>query len=285
MWTRMNPWLPTILLAGVTFLACGTEPAGPAIGSAEWYWEAAQHNYSMGDYEKTQEHLEKLAETYADWRARALPWRAALVGGLAHGYLELTDTFGLCASMNPEAAANLRNPIQQWRRDARRHALNFALTVETLGPTLAGGEPLVLDFAFPAGRPSKSPLMENVEDGMAPRADQVASCEDEALGRGVVLQTSMMAGAGNDAPQAQQMFEARPVEVPAGQMLCVLSASLVELATVFDSRHVNETDKHAYMLDLAVKMLQHPLSGDDQEMRKKAEEIKKKAEGARKAAS
>jgi hypothetical protein len=281
MWNRIYLWSPAVLLAGVVFLACGTESSGPAIGSAEWYWEAAQHNYSMGDYEKAQQHLEKLAETYADWKDQALPWRAALVGGLAHGYLELTDTFGLCASMNPEAGANLRNPIQEWRRDARRHALNFADTVAALQPTLAGGETLALDFAFPAGRPAKSPLMENVESGMTPRADQVASCEDEALGRGVVLQASMLAGAGQDVAQAQKLFEARPVEVPADTMRCALSESLVELSTIFDSRHVNETDKQAYMLELAVKTLQAPLSSNDPEIRKKAEEIKKKAEDIR----
>jgi hypothetical protein len=282
----MIRWTPAILLAaGVTFVGCQTEPAGPEVGSAEWYWEAARHNHAMGDYERAQEHLERLASTYSGWRDRAEPWRAALTGGLARGYLELTDTFGLCASMNAKLAAELQNPIQEWRRNARRHALNFSDAVAAIGNTLQDHEALLLDFSFPAGRPAKSPLMENIESGMTPRPDQIAGCEEEALGRGVVLQTSMMAGVGRDAPQAQKLFESPPVEVPANKMLCSLADSLLELAAIFDARHVNEADKEAYMLDLAVKTLQSPLSCADAEIRKTAEEIRNKALAKSKAAS
>ncbi len=282
---RMNLWLPaTLLLAGVAFWGCQTEPSGPVVGSAEWYWEAARHNYSIGDYEKTQEQLEQLARTHSDWSARAVPWRTAITGGLARGYLELTDTFGLCASMNAKVAADLQNPIQQWRRDARRHALNFTEGVAALAQMAQGKETVTLDFAFPSGRLAKSPVMENIEEGMPPRPDQIASCEDEALGRGLVQQARVMAGAA-DVPQAQALFEKPLVEVPVNTMMVALADSLVELSTIFDPRHVNETDKQAYMLDLAVKTLQGPLACDDAEIQKKAEELQKKALEKRKTVS
>lgn len=282
---RTFHWQPAILLlAGVTFLGCQTEPPGPALGTGEWYWEAARHNYAMGDYEKAQEQLEQLASLHSDWKGRAVPWRATLTGGLARGYLELTDTFGLCASMNAKAAEELQNPIQQWRRDARRHALNFTEEAEALGVMMQGKETLALDFTFPPGRPSKSPLMENIEEGMTPRPDQISGCEDEALGRGLVLQATMMAGAG-DAPQAQTLFETPPVAVPADKLRCSLADSLVELSAIFDTRHVNEVDKQTYMLDVAVKMLQEPLASSDPEIQKKAAEIQKAAEALRKTVS
>lgn len=276
--------LPAALLAGVTFWSCQTEPTGPAVGSAEWYWEAARHNYAIGDYEKAQEQLERLAATHSDWSDRAVPWRTVLTGGLARGYLELTDTFGLCASMNEKVEADLRNPIQQWRRDARRHALNFTEGVAAMAQIAQGRETVPLDFSFPSGRLAKSPVMENIEEGMPPRPDQIAGCEDEALGRGLVLQASSMVGA-KDAPQAQALFETTPVEVPVNTMQCALADSLVELSTIFDPRHVNEADKQMYMLDLAIETLQNPLSSGDAEIQKRAEEIQKKAEEKRKTVS
>jgi hypothetical protein len=282
---KRGGFLAALFVAGLLAVSCQTEPAGPEVGSAEWYWSAAKLNYSLGDYQKAQEHLGNLLANHPGWEEKALPWRIAILAGLTRGYLELADTYASCADVNARAAPNLTNPIQQYRRDARRHAIELTEAINILRKRLETQEKVTFAFDFPAGRPVESSLMENISEGMPPRPDQMPECEKEALQRGVLLQVTAMAGADEDTPKARAMFQSGPVEVTRNEMLWVMGHTLLDLATVFDPRHANETDKQAFVLDLALQTLEPALTCEDEAVRKRTEELRKEVEKARKSMS
>jgi hypothetical protein len=124
-------------------------------------------------------------------------------------------------------------------------------------------------------------MMANIETGAAPRPDQFASCESEALGRGLVTQTAVMVDPDADVAKAQAAFDTLPIELSTPKLLCSLASSLVDLSAVFDPRHANEADKQLFLLDLALETLEDPLRSDDAAVRKRAEQIKKRAAEAR----
>ena len=164
MQTKYAPFHATILGCLLLLSTCsGGGSGGPAQGSPEWLWLAAQENFAAADYVKTQEHLDKLADTESEWQKRAAVWRIVVLSGLSRAYRELSDIYSKGAESNNAQSSRFQNGIQQNQRDSRQYAIDLAESLPKYQKLFSDDANILLDFAFPSGSPNDSPLALRLE--------------------------------------------------------------------------------------------------------------------------
>ena len=62
------------LMTVLSLVSCTSGPPPVKMGTPEWFWSAAREQYAIGDFAKTQEHLERLMAGESPFRARAATW-------------------------------------------------------------------------------------------------------------------------------------------------------------------------------------------------------------------
>lgn len=270
------------LCTAFLLVSCSQPQTGPAIGTPEWFWVAANETYAAGDYEKTADHLEQAADSENPWQERAAIWRFVLLDGLARGYLELAEAYQDGAKKNEGNAPKLQNSIQQYQRDARRHTINLAESLGTARKMMGKAQSIQLDFTLATGSAAESPALGIVLGGTAPNESQAFDAETQTVERGIILATTAAIGAGDDAAKTRTAFETRPVEVAADLFFLGVATSLLDRSVVFDLDHLNEPDKRDIMIKFAGDFSKPALEGEDEDLKKQAEELQEKIEEAKK---
>jgi len=270
------------LCTAFLLVSCSETQSGPARGTPEWFWVAANETYAAGDYEKTADHLENAADSENPWQERAAIWRFVLLDGLARGYMELADGYQDGAKKNERNAPKLQNSIQQYQRDARRHTINLAESLGTARRMMGKAQSIQLDFPLATGSAGESSALGRVLDGIVPNESQAFDAESQTGERGIILATTAAIGAGDDAAKTRTTFETRPVEVAANIFFLCVATSLLDRSEVFDRDHLNEPDKRDFMLKSAGDFSKPALEGEDEDLKKQAEELQEKIEEAKK---
>ena len=272
--------LSTLVLGWtLVFSACsGGGPSAPRQGSPEWLWLAAQQNFEAGDYAKTDQHLDGLADAESEWQKRAVMWRIVLLSGLSRSHLRLNDTYSMGAKKSPAKASSFRNGIQQNQRDARQYGIELAESLPKYLKLLGDDTSVTLDFAFPTGSPNESALAKLIEDGEVLRAEQQADATEQEVKRGVLLQVALLAGAGEDVSAARSKFGAGPVEVPRQVFMNALGRTMWIVSEVFDRTHLNQPDIEKIFVTHATKSVEPALESDNEELKKQAEALKEDIE-------
>ena len=265
-------------LAGLVSTSCSSGPSGPRAGTPEWFWQAAQETYAAGDFEKAQADLEEVAKSDNENKEQAALWRASLSAGLARGYMELGNALAQAMKEDPKLAEEFTVRVQDFRRDARRHAINFTESIGTLRKMAAAQATVKLQFPFPAGSANESPSLISLKDGQKVPPTQIDAAVEYTLKRGLLLQTAEMAGAGDDVAKAQGQFQSGAAEIPQLVFLQALGKSLFEISALFGKEQLHDPKIQKVMLDSALQCLGPALEAEDAQLKQRAEEIKKEIE-------
>ena len=268
----------TSLCTTFVLVSCSESQTGPARDTPEWFWVAAEETYASGNYEKAADHLENAADSENPWQERSAIRRLVLLDGLARGYAELAEAY----EDGGKNVAQLQNSIQQYQRDARRHTINLVESLGTIRKMIGKAESIQLDFPLATGSAAESSSLSIVLDGIVPTDSQFAKAESQTVERGIILATTAAIGAGDDATKTRTAFETRPVEVAANVFFLYVATSLLDRSEVFDRDHLNEPDKRDFMLARAGDFSAPALEGEDEELKKQAEELLEKIEEAKK---
>ncbi len=270
------------LCTALLLVSCSESQRGPAIGTPEWFWVAANETYATGNYEKAADHLENAADSENPWQERAAIWRVVLLDGLARGYMELAEAYQDGARKNQGNAPKLQNSIQQYQRDARRHTIDLVESLGTARKMMGTAQSIQLDFPLATGSAAESPTLGIVRGGTAPNEYQAIDAETQTVERGIILATTAAIGAGDDAAKTRTTFETPPVEVAPNIFFLCVATSLLDRSEVFDRDHLNEPDKRDVMLQFAGDFSKPALEGEDEDLKKQAEELQEKIEEAKK---
>ncbi len=262
-----------ILVMAAIALGCSEGSSGPAVGTPEWYWRAATENFGRQDFVKTEEHLDNLIKSESEWQKRGVAWRLVVLSGLTRGYMNLSDAYVDGSKENQAQAGQFQNPIQQHRRDARQYAIALAESVGPFQKMIAADDSVTLDFAFPPGTPNESPVIASVSGGTFPKEGPRAEAEDAAVMRGILLQTTLLAGGADDISKARALFEAGPAAVPRLVFMAGLAKTLYSTAELFDRLHLNQPDIGRILVDRSKQCLDLALAAEDEETKKMAEAI------------
>ena len=268
----------TSLCTTFVLVSCSESQTGPARDTPEWFWVAAEETYASGNYEKAADHLENAADSENPWQERSAIRRLVLLDGLARGYAELAEAY----EDDGKNVAQLQNSIQQYQRDARRHTINLVESLGTIRKMIGKAQSIQLDFPLATGSSAESSSLSIVLDGMVPTDSQFAKAESQTVERGIILATTAAIGAGDDAAKTRTAFETHPVEVAANVFFLYVATSLLDRSEVFDRDHLNEPDKRDFMLARAGIFSVPALEGEDEELKKQAEELLEKIEEAKK---
>jgi hypothetical protein len=263
------------LLAGLTLASCGPGSSGPQAGTPQWYWQSAQETYAAGDYEKAQANLEQVAKSDSENKDQAALWRATLSAGLARGYMELGNTLEEVVKHDSSLAGDFTVRIQDYRRDARRHAISFTESIGMLRKIAEAQPAIKLQFPFPAGSANEAPALVSLKKGEKVPPPQIDAAVGYTLKRGVLLQAAQMAGARGDATKAQAQFQSGAAEVPKLVFLQALGKSLYDVSALFSKDQLNEPKIQKVMLESALQCLGPALETEDAALKKQTEEIKK----------
>lgn len=275
---RTRLWTPlfvVIVLTGLTLASCGSGSSGPQAGSPAWYWQAAQETYASGDFEKSVAHLEQVAKSEGENKDQAALWRATLSAGLARGYMELGNTLSEVMKEDKSLAGDFTVRVQDFRRNARRHAISFTESIGALRK-IAEAQPAVkLQFPFPAGSANEAPALVSLREGEKVPPPQIDAAVDYTLKRGLMVQAAHMAGAGKDVAKGQAQFASGAAEVPRLVLLQALGRSLYDVSALFGNEQLHEPKIQKVMLDSALQCLTPALEAEDAQLKQQAEEIKK----------
>jgi hypothetical protein len=177
-----------------------------------------------------------------------------------------------------EAAESRRDQflprVQQYRRDARRHAVSFTESVGVLRGIGQDATAVRLDFPFPGGSANESPIFATIRDGQAVSQEQLDSAVSHTLRRGLLLQVAALAGAGEDAAAAQSLFASGPAEIDRLAYLHGLAKTLLDISALFGSAQLNEPKIQKVILDSALSCLEPVLAATDEKAKGEAEKTK-----------
>ena len=274
---RMRHWTPlfvALVLTGLTLASCSSGGSGPQAGSPAWYWQAAEETFASGDYEKAQQHLKEVADGDSEYKEQAALWRAAITGGLARGYMELGNALAEAMEEDEKLVGSFTVRVQDFRRNARRHAINFTESIGAVRKIAGQGPTVALRFPFPTGSANESPTLLSLREGEKVPESQIDAALDHTLKRGLLLQTAQMAGAGDDVAKGQALFESGEASVPQLVFLQNLGKSLYEISALFGSEQLHEPKIQKVMLDSALQCLQPALDAEDGELKQQAMLIK-----------
>lgn len=261
--------------AACLFTACsGGDSNAVQFGTPAWYWQAAQDTFKTGDFGKTDEHLSELVKGDSEWKQRAAVWKVVLLSGLIRGNMELVEACKRGMEEKKSSIDALQNPLQQYQRDGRRFTIELLESWGKLKQAIGDGPTLPIEFPFPAGSASQSPVVTGIRAGTAPDAAQMIDAAKATLQRGVLLDITEYVGAGEDVPKAQGMFSTLPIQVPAVEFWNEVGNNLFDMTPLFGVRGINDPTIRKIMLERSLDALSGALASENAELKKTAEEKK-----------
>lgn len=261
------------LLASLCLLGAGCgggeTSSGPAAGTPEWYWAAAEENSEAGDFAKAAEHLEEIAKADGPLKTKAVIWRAVLLDGLTRGYTEVSEAYRKGINEKAAVADAYQNPLQQAHRDARQYAIELAEMIGDVDKALSGAT-VTLDFPFPSGGAGPAPVLSSVEGGDRVSEDQMIAATDHSRRRGVILAATEWAGLKAEANQASTKFAAGPVEVPTAEARLTVAKILLDHSVLFDRLRLNQPDVRKILIERAEQWSQPYVESEDEALKELA---------------
>ncbi len=243
-----------IVSCALMLTSCSPGSDAVKVGTPAFYWSAAKETYAAGDYVKTVEHLEKLAETQNEFTARAMAWELILTSGMAKGYMELADNFEFGAKANRANATAFRRQMSAFRTYANTLALQFAHTYQEFLKTNKDPQ-IVLDFPFPTGSAIPSPQLTKIGNGEILSPAIVDDVRRAHLLTSVVLEACRAVGAPDDVAKAQEIFKASPAQVPREVFLLEMADALHEQAKLYTRAKLDQPNRVEFFTSQAVETL------------------------------
>ena len=270
------PVLLSLLLAG-----CSGGPAPVKPGTNAFFWQAANENFPKGDYLKTSDQLERLMRTDNEFKAKARPWRIALLAGLMNGYRELADQCELGGRANKANPGTFRKLTANYRGMASRAAISLADSYGDLIKDQPKGD-IEISFPYPGrGAMGLPPAVLKIAQGNVPTDDEIASVENAMLQRGVLRAVCDVVGAPGDAAKAQELMKTLPLTVPRASFELGMAKAFYDASVLYNPYKAYEPVRQRTMLDTAGRALKNgpdAKSGDVKELGKKIENDTKSLE-------
>jgi len=240
-----------ILAASLGLISCSTAPSSAGGPSAE-LWSAAAKTYSVGDYAKAADHLERLIRDKNPYTARAIPWYLVLTSGMARGYMDLADRYTAGARFNKSRALTFRLRATKYRTMASEFALRFAQQSDRLSEIPLGNVPLA--FAFPRGNGAAPALFSRIGSGIEITPEEQAAAETLALERGVLMAVCNAAGAPNDVAKSREIL----TQGAQGNTRAAFGDAIAQMldteSALFQRDALNEPDKAAVLRERAERV-------------------------------
>lgn len=228
--------LLTIVVAGAFLTGCSADKAAapPKPGTIAYSWHAAGETWKTGDYERSMEHLSRVAANQNEYRDKARLWLAVVSAGVADGYLELSNAYDDAARTNKAAAADYRARMRDIRKIADSAALTYAQTVHEFLPEYKAAD-FQFEFAFPAGELREPIQLARIQKGLGMQGADHEVARKAMAQRGVARFAALIAGSPTDLEKARAQF-AKP---PRDAALAGFAGTLITVADLYCPRKLD----------------------------------------------
>lgn len=226
--------------------SCSKGPETATKGGPEWNFQAAQESFRRGEYENTEQNLEKVENVAGNpYQARAAVWHMVMETGYVTGYAELIDAYdkgGLRAGAKKLDYLRLK---QADLTEAKRHGLHLLEAYPHFEQSVLekGSANVVLEAPFPQGSALAVPDLERVYKGMWMVDDARALMHQAVLKRGMIRGFSAAITSADDSPGAQKVMEKGTAQIPTAKFVLAMGQSFAKTAPLFGPKMLNETDK------------------------------------------
>ena len=208
--------------------------APPKPGTLAHSWYTANEAYQAGDYARAMQHLSRVATAQSEYRDRARVWLVVVAGGVADGYLKLSDAYDEGAKANKAVAMDFRNQMREVRNTANTAALAFAETVHDI--LQAQKDPkFTFDFGFPPGDSAEPMQLAKAKKGLSIQAADHEVLRKKMAEAGVVRFAALLAGSPNDVARAKDQF----AKANRDSVLTALATNLVGTADLYCQRKLD----------------------------------------------
>jgi len=228
--------------------ACSTStPASSA--RADFYWSAARETYSLGDYEKTADHLEHLLADRNPYTDRAVPWYLTVTSGMAAGYMQLADRYTAGARAHKSAAPAFHSKAAAYRTMASQWAMRFAQNADLLKDVPLG--PLHIAFALPKGSSAEPELLGQIASGIELQASDAEMAEIQTLQHAVLMAACQAVGARQDVAKAAEILSRVPIQEPRNIFGQAVADSLEAESALYSRNQLDDPTKLSALRDRA----------------------------------
>ena len=259
-------------VAGSLFISgCSADKnaaAPPKPGTLAHSWYTAQESYKSGDYPKAMQHLARVAATQSEYRDRARVWLIVVAGGVADGYLNLSNAYDDGAKMNKAVSMDYRNQMRELRNVANTAALGFAETVHEILDEQKDPK-FVFDFGFPVGDTTEPMQLAKIRKGLTMQGSDHEVARKQMAQTGVVRFAALLSGAPNDLAKAQAQFATASRDA----VLTALATNLLGTADLYCQRKLDMPKRgNALCREAAEALALLPDSKEKKQLEAKAKE-------------
>lgn len=258
----------------------GGENTGPAAGSPEWYWQAAEENLESGDFGKAIEHLDAVVEADGPLKEKAVLYRTVLLIGLSRASLALADAYRSGIDAVGARSEAWQIPMQQALRDGRRYSIELAESFSAVAKALSA-DPVSLDFPLPRGGTQESVLLTSLEAGDEMAPTQLSMVADQTNRHEMVMAVVELTGGVDEAEAAKSAFEAGGAKVSQTEARLAMAKMLLDISVLYDRLRVNDPDIRKIILQHSEKWIQPYLEAEDEEIKAAAEQLQAEIEDER----
>ena len=206
----------------------------PKAGTLSHSWYTVSASYKAGDYQRSMEQLTRVAAAQSEYRSKARLWLVVVAGGIADGYLQLSNAYEDGAKLNKAAASDYRNQVRELRNIANTAALAFAETMHDIMDEQKDPK-FAFDFGFPSGGSAEPMQLSKIRKGLSMQAADHEVARKKMAEAGIVKFAALLAGAPADIEKARQQFDAPNRDA----VLLGVAANLVSTAELYSQKRMD----------------------------------------------
>jgi hypothetical protein len=234
-------------------ISCSAGSSGPEIGTPAYYWQAARETFAAGDYNKTQDHLDKLIAGENQYVKRAMAWSLVMTSGLVGGYIDLADQYEAGARMNRSDPSAFRRQTSTNRTLAGRLSLQFAETYAKFEKSQ--GDTVPLAFGYPKGNAAPAPGLAKIAGGIVLPRPEIELIEQRTLERGILMAACAAAGAPGDTAKAETILKNPDATVPRAVFAVAVAQTLYNASQLYTQRKLDDPSKLTIFAERAQEAL------------------------------
>ena len=228
-----------LLSACLVLIGCSSGPAPPQPGTPAFSWVGAKTAYHAGDYAKANESLGNLLKRDSEYTSKAQPWALVLSSGIAHGAVELADTYKTGVGLNGPNSLALRRRAGDCLRAANGAALPGVEVFRTF--IQKNHDPqILLAFEYPPMNPVEPADLTRVAKGNPLSDSEADVLQRVMIQRGVVYALGQVTGEPEKPFNVEEMFKAATVQIPRERFLFGMAELLFEQAQLYDKKHIDD---------------------------------------------
>ena len=229
--------------------AQGPEPVRP--GTPAFFWATANSAWKAGDFVKTNDTLNQIANTQSEFSAKARVWQLVVASGLVQGYTDLADAYDNGAKYNREDKTPFREQVRVAMSTASQLSVQAAETFQSFLKDEKTAT-VAFDFPFPAGSTAEPAQMPKLKKGILLHGAEAEGLQSAMLQRGVVLAAMRAAGLAPDTPNPAEAFSKGAVRE---QFLTGMAGSLFEQSKIFGPKKLDQPQRLQALCTLAQQAL------------------------------